>query len=588
MRGVPYFSRFPVRLKITLPYLFLVIVFSFGVAALASRIIFETVDERFTNNLFEVGKIATEAMVNEESRILATMRLLVNLQGVSEALETGDAETLRQLTLGAIVNHNEEVVEFLNAEQILVLSLRHKKGGMVEEYESATGGSAFSSWEIVQKIASGAADPGGDKFADRVKTDWGDYFYIAGPVFNPENKLVGVILIGKSLNSLARQIREETLAQVTFYGYEGEPIASTYYQPVALDPGTAGVVLTHQDENSYRRNTNRRDFEALEMDYGEILGPWEVRGGMDLGIIGVSLVKNTLITASLPTQVQIVSLITVTVLIIMLVGINLAAVITRPLLQLVKVSQVVAGGDLRVNVPVNSHDEIADLAVSFNQMIESLQQSRQALVESYDKTLHGWSKALELRDHETQGHSQRVADLTLELARRLQVGEEELSHIRRGAILHDIGKMGIPDCILLKEGPLTDEEWQVMRNHPQFAYDMLVGIEYLKPALDIPYCHHEKWNGSGYPNGLKGNQIPLAARLFAIVDVWDAITSDRPYRKRMQPEEGLEVIQRGSGSHFDPDLVELFYLYCVENNIIVPQEKPMHMYTQQNESVPQL
>ena len=142
--------------------------------------------------------------------------------------------------------------------------------------------------------------------------------------------------------------------------------------------------------------------------------------------------------------------------------------------------------------------------------------------------MEGWSHALDLRDQETEGHSQRVTELTVKLAKILGMTDDDLMHIRRGALLHDMGKIGIPDSILHKPAALTDEEWTVMRKHPQYVYDMLYSVEYLRPALNIPYCHHEKWDGTGYPRGLKGEQIPLAARLFTVVDVWDALTSDRP------------------------------------------------------------
>jgi len=151
-----------------------------------------------------------------------------------------------------------------------------------------------------------------------------------------------------------------------------------------------------------------------------------------------------------------------------------------------------------------------------------------------------------------------VTEMVLELAELFGVNQPDLVHIHRGAILHDIGKMGIPDRILLKPGPLTEEEWKIMRNHPQYAYEMLSSIEYLRSALDIPYCHHEKWDGSGYPRGLKGEQIPLAARLFAVVDVYDALTSDRPYRKAWPHQAALDFIGEQSGKHFDPDVVKLF------------------------------
>jgi putative nucleotidyltransferase with HDIG domain len=191
-------------------------------------------------------------------------------------------------------------------------------------------------------------------------------------------------------------------------------------------------------------------------------------------------------------------------------------------------------------------------------LFEDLQRSNFELALAYDATIEGWSRALDLRDRETEGHTQRVTDMTLKLAHKMGLSEERLTLIKRGALLHDIGKMGIPDYILHKPEELSEEEQALMRQHPQLAYDMLEPIAYLRDALDIPYCHHEKWDGSGYPRGLSGTQIPLEARLFAIMDVWDAVTTDRPYRKGWPREEALKYIRSESGKYFDPHLVEIF------------------------------
>lgn len=198
------------------------------------------------------------------------------------------------------------------------------------------------------------------------------------------------------------------------------------------------------------------------------------------------------------------------------------------------------------------------MAIESGKAYENLQRANLDLKMAYDTTIEGWSRALDLRDKETEGHTQRVTETTLKLARLVSMTEEELTHVRRGALLHDIGKMGIPDAILLKPDKLTDAEWDTMRKHPTYAYELLSPIAYLRPALDIPYCHHEKWDGSGYPRGLKGEQIPLAARLFAVVDVWDALRSDRPYRHGWPEEKVREHLRVLAGTHFDPRAVELF------------------------------
>ena len=200
----------------------------------------------------------------------------------------------------------------------------------------------------------------------------------------------------------------------------------------------------------------------------------------------------------------------------------------------------------------------AALAIDNAVLFERLQKSNLKLTHAYDTTIEGWSHALDMRDRETEGHSQRVTELTVRIAKGFGIEDSELVHIRRGALLHDIGKLGVPDSILLKPGPLTDEEWAVMKRHPEFAHSMLSNIGYLEPAIQIPYYHHEKWDGTGYPRGLKGKEIPLAARIFAIVDVWDALSSNRPYRPAWPKEKVVEHILSCSGTHFDPEVVERF------------------------------
>jgi PAS domain S-box-containing protein/putative nucleotidyltransferase with HDIG domain len=197
---------------------------------------------------------------------------------------------------------------------------------------------------------------------------------------------------------------------------------------------------------------------------------------------------------------------------------------------------------------------------------EQTQKDAKNLSEAYDTTLEGWAHALELRDQETEGHTRRVTAKTVELARRMGVAEQNLENIRRGALLHDIGKMGIPDSVLLKPGTLNEREWEIMRRHPEYSLNLLNQIEYLRPALAISYCHHEKWDGSGYPRGLQGSQIPLEARIFAVVDVWDALTSDRVYRKAWSAEDATRYVDQHSGSHFDPDVVKVFLEMLADQN----------------------
>lgn len=198
------------------------------------------------------------------------------------------------------------------------------------------------------------------------------------------------------------------------------------------------------------------------------------------------------------------------------------------------------------------------IAIENNDLISNLQQTADDLMKAYDATIEGWSQAMDLRDRETEGHTQRVTHLTKLLAQVAGIPDDQWPHIRRGALLHDIGKLGVPDEILHKPAALSPEEWEIMQQHPIYAYEMLKDVEYLQPALEIPLYHHEKWDGSGYPQGLAGTDIPLTARVFALVDVWDAVTNDRPYKQAWSKEKARQLILDGAGSHFDPELADLF------------------------------
>jgi len=219
-------------------------------------------------------------------------------------------------------------------------------------------------------------------------------------------------------------------------------------------------------------------------------------------------------------------------------------------------------GDLPQRVDLDNFAEMlasqAAIAVDNTNLLKSLRSANKELTSAYDATIEGWARALDLRDHETEGHTRRVTEMTVDLAKLMDVPPNEIAHMKRGALLHDIGKMAIPDNVLLKEGELDQKEWIIMRRHPGIALDLLEPVSFLKPAIDIPFCHHEKWDGTGYPRGLKGKQIPLSARIFSVIDVWDALRSDRPYRKGWSREQAVHYISLQSGRHFDPEVTEIF------------------------------
>jgi putative nucleotidyltransferase with HDIG domain len=557
--------RIPIRAKIVIPYLLLSIILALGAAYVVTQLVFDSLEERFTNQLIESGKLSSEWMVREEERLIQTMRLVSNSTGVPEVIQAHQAEILRDLTFGIVISNQEEAVEILDDQGYLLLSMRHHKGGNVEDYTFVKNGDqSLLQWDFIRKVVEGQADSFSDKQAGLVLSDEGDYFFIAGPIQNSSGSQVGTVLVGRSLETISRKIREESLSQVSLYGFSGNVYQSTFSQPIAIDEGTATKILENQDVQSLTRSF--RDIQVSNIDYQEILGPWEIRDDEDIGLLGIALPKTFFVSPKRVTRLQITLLVGGALLMVIGMGVNLARIITQPLIKLARASTQVSHGDLHIQLEARSNDEVAVLTEAFNQMVMSVQTSREALLHAYNSTLEGWSKALELRDKETEGHTLRVTQMTVELAQSLGLDGEDLVHIQRGALLHDIGKMGVPDQILLKPGKLDDEEWVIMREHPVYAYELLRPIEYLRPALDIPYYHHERWNGSGYPMKLRGEEIPIAARIFAVVDVWDALLSDRPYKKAMSRVDALAEIKSQRGIQFDPIVVDAFLKYIDNNN----------------------
>jgi len=362
----------PMHVKITFPFALLALIFALAAVYLGGRYVIESIQERFTNQLIDAGTISADSMVQEENQILETLRMLANTEGVSEAIQDLNADRLREIALPVAINSQEEVVEFLNLDGMSVLSLRHRPGGNLEEYEATQGNTTHADWDVVRKVLQQEVDTRGDKYAGLVQSDWGDIFYIAGPVFDQEGDIAGVILIGKSLDSLIRQIREDTLAQISLYDLGGNLLATTtlIQQDIPVVPfEIVSDVIQNQDEGSHTR-----DFNVASANYSEILGPWEARGGEDLGAIGVALAQNFLVRPSNFTTVQAFFVIAIIFVSVIIIGIILARQVTSPLSRIVQASAKVANGNLEVNVPPVGNDEVTVLAHAFNYMVSGLQE----------------------------------------------------------------------------------------------------------------------------------------------------------------------------------------------------------------------
>ncbi len=544
-------THLSIRTKLTVPYIILALLIAIVGGSIVTQVLVGSLEERFTNQMIESRKLASESMVREEDRMLGSLRLLSHTQGMADTILLKDTQKILDLIYPITFNAGEDVVLVLGSNgKVLTTILKSADTG---NYLFPQISDDLTKFSFVSKVMNQVVDPKGDKYSGLTIADWGNYFFVTGPVNSQDGKLAGIILIGISLKNLLEKIREESLSQVTIYDLNFNSIESTFAEFPSRPLIDISIVLKNQDHQSVTR-----DFSFSNIAYAELLGAWEARDGEDMGILGTALPKTFLVRTSNITKINITIVFVLAIIMAMLLGLFLSNLITRPLLQLERAASDVAKGNRDIQVSTKGGDEIADLAQSFNKMVSSLSRSEKDLISAYDKTIEGWSKALELRDEETQGHTQRVTELTLELARMMGLDEEKLINIRRGALLHDIGKIGVPDKILLKPGPLDKKERKIIEQHPVFAREMLKKIEFLSPAMEIPSFHHERWDGKGYPAGLVGQEIPIAARIFAVIDVWDALTSDRPYRKAMAYEKAFALIKNDSGTHFDPEVVTAF------------------------------
>ena len=369
---IPPRIRMPVRFKITLPYLLLALLFALGAAYIVSQVLFDSIQDRYYNQLIATAKQSTDWMVKEEDRLLSTVRLAANTQGVADAIVAQDAEQLRDFILPIVANAGEETVEILDQEGISLLSLRRDPQSNEQIYNISRGETYFQTVPFVQIVLAQKTDQQGDKFSGWVDAPWGKVFYICGPIFNSAGNQVGVVLVGKSIASLAHQMQADALGSISVYDQSGNPLVSTLFSDFdryRLDSGMVAQVITQQDQSS-----RMRELTMNSVDYTELLASWEVRNGMDIGILGVSLPQAYLVRTSQQTRLQIFVLSLIGIIFVVIIGIYLANLITRPIVRLSEASTKVAQGDLDIKVDTDGDDEVAVLAHSFNSMVAGLQE----------------------------------------------------------------------------------------------------------------------------------------------------------------------------------------------------------------------
>lgn len=533
--------RGSLRHKIVLPFfLLLAFVGMVGTILVTDRATTATV-AAFEGNLLRASLLSNDHLAVLEAERLAQLRAAIDTEGVASAVAIGDATTLALLLRPIQANA-------LPAQ--LTIRVLDAEGN--EELELAPAGatplSPIGSQPVVRAVLAGQIDAKGDKYVFAQEEPSGMLLYWVGPVRTDQSGIVGAVLLGESLTEVADGIRDSRASDLIFYDQSGRVLLSS-------KPGVAPLSQTvlAQLPTGPVRISQSLDHHPYEF----LIGNWRLRAS-NIGYLASALEADSLQASINQIRLLMVALFAVTALMTLLFGALLARRITRPVEQLVASTAALSAGNLSHRATVTSNDEIGLLAESFNAMAANVEQKTRELEENYFASIESLARAIDARDPYTFGHSRRVAAISLEIADAMGLGDQDRTALRRAALLHDIGKIGVEDRILRKTAPLTDDEGNAMKQHPLIGYNMLSGLTFLKPSLAGVLHHHERWDGRGYPAGLKDEKITPYVRILSLADTLDAMTSDRPYRPGMPFEQAINEIRQLAGSQLDPMVVEAF------------------------------
>lgn len=537
-----------IRWKIILPYVFLSLVLAVIATYLVTRLVTSSLNERFDNQLVEAGRVTADDVVRKEREHLETVRAVAFTERVAESIRQRDRERLGDLVEPVASNAAVERLEVLDTQgqRLKALSLADREE---LRYQEISDNDEPATWPLVGRILQGNVDELGDKYAQIVETSEGFVLYTAGPI-SADGELVGVVLVGTTLDSFVKQVKAKALADITVYDFDGNPLVSTFAQPSDASSDEARLDISDAvlDEAIGGTSAVREHRTLWGRDYDLLYGRLAVRDQV-VGLYSVGLSTDFIFSAGALTRVQMALVFGIGMAAVLAIGFFLARLLTQPLLRLVQAARRVTAGDLTARSGVSSEDEIGALALSFDQMTEKLQRQHLSAVKAL-------ASAIDARDPYTRGHSTRVRQLAVMLGRHLGMDEKTLAQMEIGGYLHDVGKIGIRDAILLKTDDLTPDERTVIRGHTDIGLAILEPVELGDEILDFVQNHHERLDGSGYPNGLKGEQVSMIARIAAVADMYDALTSGRPYRGSATPEEALAVLRSQAGELLDTRVVE--------------------------------
>lgn len=551
IRSIATYPLRHVRSRIILPFAVLTLLLAVGGSYLVTNIVAGSLQERFDNQLVEAGRVVADETARTEQRQLASVRAMSATQGMAAAAEAHDEAQARALLEPQIRNAHVEWAAAADAEGRLVYATAHQPG-QNGQYERVTPGDIGDWWPLQQALKG--ADERGDKYASLVETDQGLVLMTAAPVY-AEGRIAGAVVVGTYADSLVGQLKSQSMGDVTIYDYTGVPLVSTL---VADDSRTAVLRIPSAQLAAILNSpqeTDRGDVRYAGREFDVAYGLLSIRGNV-VGVYSVALSTTFLATAAGHTRLELALFVAIAIGAVMIVGYLISTRITDPILALVRAARRLSAGDLDARADVHTADEIGVLATTFDNMAESLQGYSGRLRRQYLGTVKALTAAIDARDPYTLGHSLRVGQLGRALAAELGLSETVLGEVEVGGYLHDVGKIGVRDAVLLKPGLLTPDERIAIERHPTIGLSILASVEVSSEVLDIVGKHHERLDGSGYPDGLRGDDVDMVVRIAAVADVYDALMTKRPYKASMSCPEVLEWLGARSNTLFDERVVQ--------------------------------
>ena len=526
--------RRPLRQQIILPFLLLLVfVAVVGVAALtyqASSVGMAGFDQGLVRESVQ----ANDRLATLEAARLNDLRALAATPGLATAVEANDGGRLSALfvtdTRTALEAHL--LIRILDQQGEPLLSIPEDKGRGT--YDRLPG---------ITQVLTGAIDGRGDKYLAVVRERSGQVVYWSAPIRDPHRQVVGAVLLGESISDIAAELRPAGSGRLFFYGLTGQSLDAS------IPALSAGVRKSITADRLMRVSAT-----ASGHAYALAVTDWMMRGER-FGYLGVGLPADGVVDNVFRLRLFLLAVFLGMAVLVLVLGGLLARRISLPLERLVSSIKTAAAGDLSHTVPPGHADEIAYLTSSFNTMTARLEEKTRALEMTSFASIEALARAIDARDPYTYGHSARVARLSAELADEMGLPTDQLIALSRASLLHDIGKIGVEDRVLRKPGPLDKREMAAMREHPVIGYEMLRGLHFLESSLEGVRHHHEHWDGGGYPDGVRGEDIPLAVRILTVADALDALTSDRPYRIAMSFLDAVRRIEAGAGNQFDPAVI---------------------------------